>query len=130
MSSSKLIYGDLTFQINGILFNVQNTLGRYCNEKQYCDAIELYLKQAKIPYEREKILPPSFAGEAPGRNKVDFLIDNCLILEIKAKRITGRIEYYQTQRYLHALNKKLALLVNFHEPALKPKRIINSVGQM
>jgi hypothetical protein len=42
-----LIYEDLTYKINGILFSVQNKLGRYCNEKQVCDAIEDGLKKKK-----------------------------------------------------------------------------------
>ena|SRR3989344_5328906 len=126
----KLIYADLTYKINGMLFDVQNELGRYCNEKQYCDAIETRLKQEDIGYEREKILPVSFQGETPGRNKVDFLIEGVLVLEVKAKRIVNRVDYYQMQRYLKALNKKLGILVNFRDQAIKPKRILNSEGKL
>ena len=127
---TKLIYSDLTFKINGILFEVQNELGRYCNESQYCDRIEELLKARGIKYEREKILPISFKGEVPGRNKVDFLIEDKLVLDAKAKRIVLRADYYQMQRYLQALNKKLGIIVNFRDPFLKPKRIINSAGKM
>lgn len=90
---SNIIYPDLSYKINGILFKIHNELGKYCNEKQYCDLIEEYLKETKINYEREKILPISFEGETKGRNKVDFLIENKIILEIKAKRIITREDY-------------------------------------
>lgn len=123
---SNIIYPDLSYKINGILFKIHNELGKYCNEKQYCDLIEEYLKELKIDYEREKILPVSFKGESKGRNKIDFLIENKIILEIKAKRFTSKEDYYQTRRYLSALNKKMCLLVNFHSEYIKPKRIINS----
>ena len=48
-----LIYSDLTYKINGILFKVHNQLGRYCNEKQYGDLIEKLLKDLKMLFERE-----------------------------------------------------------------------------
>jgi GxxExxY protein len=125
-----LIYAELTYQLRGLLFEVHNTLGKYCNEKQYSDAVENRLKAKKIVYKREFVLPISFEGENEGRNKIDFLINNQLVLEVKAKRIISREDYYQVQRYLHALNKKLALLVNFRSPYLHIKRIINSSAPM
>lgn len=61
--SSKVLYPKLSYQVNGVIFSVHNELGRYLNEKQYCDAIENKLKEKEIEYEREKILPISFEGE-------------------------------------------------------------------
>ena len=124
--SKELIYGDITYQINGVLFNVHNKLGRYCNEKQYSDAIEKELKESGLIYEREKILPPSFEGEAKGRNRIDFFVQNKIILEVKAKNIVGREDYYQSRRYLEAFKVKLALIVNFRSKELRIKRILNS----
>ena len=124
--SSKLIHPELSYRITGVLFAVHNELDRFCNEKQYADAIEGRLKELKIEYEREKILPLSFKFEKEGRNKVDFLIDNKIILEIKAKRLLLKEDYYQVRRYLSALNKKLGLLVNFRDKYIKPRRILNS----
>ena len=123
---SNIIYPDLSYKINGILFKIHNELGKYCNEKQYCDLIEEYFKESKLKYEREKILPISFKGETKGRNKVDFLVENKIILEIKAKRIVSREDYYQARRYLTSLNKKICFIVNFHGEYIKPKRILNS----
>ena len=125
-SFSKLIYSDLTYKINGLLFHVQNELGRFCNEKQYCDSIENNLKKSSINFEREKYLPPSFEGEKQIRNKVDFLIENKVILEIKAKRLITKEDYYQIKRYLQALKIKLGILVNFRSKFLHPKRFLNS----
>ena len=122
----KIIYSDLSYSINGILFKVHNELGRFRNEQEYGDAIEMIFKKTVIKYEREKSLPASFEGEKVGRNKVDFLIENIIVLEIKAKRIIEREDYYQIKRYLSALNKKLGILVNFRDRYLHIKRILNS----
>lgn len=127
-SFSQIIYPDLSYRINGVLFAVHNELGRFCNEKQYSDAIEHYLKKLKLKYERERILPPSFVGEQK-RNKIDFLIENKIILEIKAKNLLTREDYYQVKRYLSALNKKLGILANFRKKYVEPRRILNSSAE-
>lgn len=126
MNNDKLIYADLTFLIRGILYKTHNKLGKYCNEKQYGDLIEDFLKKDNIPFEREKIIPQMFDGEMKGRNKIDFLIKNKVALEIKTKRILSKDDYYQLKRYLVALNIKLGILVNFRAMYLNPKRILNS----
>lgn len=83
------------------------------------------LRDQKIPYQREVILPQSFEGERIGRNRVDFLIGDKIIIEIKTKRVLGREDYYQARRYQNSLGCKLTLLVNFHQRLLQIKRIIN-----
>lgn len=120
-----LLYKDITYKLNGICFQTHNALGRYANEKQYCDFIETLLKKEGVRYEREKILSPSFAGEKTGRNRVDFFIEDTVILEVKSKRALERADYVQLMRYLIALNKKLGVLVNFWESILRPKRVLN-----
>src|SRR3989338_10347804 len=127
MGKENLIYPELSYRLSGILFAVHNELGRFRNEKQYADAIERHLAIHGIPYEREKILPISFVGEQGGRSKLDFLIDGKIVLAIKAKRMFEKPDYYQTKRYLTVAEKKLAVLVNFRDRYLKPKRILNSL---
>ncbi len=126
---TELVYPGLSYKINGILFQTRMELSGYCNEKQYCDMIEVKLKKQQIKYEREKILPPQFEGEQSGRNKIDFLIEDKIILEVKTKRGLDRDDYYQVKRYLLALSKKLGIVVNFHQKFIKPKRILNSAAK-
>lgn len=123
---SKIIYPEISYKINGILFSAHNELGQFCNEKQYGDLIESYFKKFDLKYEREKILPPSFENELEGRNRTDFLVEDKILIEIKAKRFLTREDYYQVKRYLTALNKKLGILVNFRRKYITPKRILNS----
>jgi len=116
-NTNKLIHPELSYVITGICFNAHNDLGRYCREKQYGDEIEKRLKQIKLPYTRELQIKDS-------GNVIDFLIDSKLILEIKAKRILTKEDYFQIQRYLQTLNIKLGLLVNFRDKYIKPVRVV------
>ncbi|HPN54793.1 MAG TPA: GxxExxY protein [Candidatus Moranbacteria bacterium] len=122
----KLAYPELSYRICGILYGIHNSLNRYCNEKQYGDAFEEELKKQKIIYSRELFLEKYFEGEKPKRNKVDFLIDNKIVVELKCERILTEDDYYQVKRYLISSGKRLGLLVNFREKYLRPKRILNS----
>lgn len=122
----ELIYPDLSYEITGLLFEVHNELGRYCNEKQCGDLFEIKLKNNNIKYQREYKIKKLFNSELPGRNIADFLIEYKIIIEFKCKRVIERNNYYQVRRYLEAADKKLGLIVNFREKYLKPKRILNS----
>ena len=51
---SSLLFQNLSYIVNGILFSAHNTLGQFANEKQYADLIEQLFKQKNIRYEREK----------------------------------------------------------------------------
>ena len=126
IKKEKVLYPNLSFKICGICFSVHNQLGRFRSEKSYADAIEQLLKENNIRYKREFILAPSFAGESGRRNVVDFLIEDKIILEIKASPLVSRKEYYQIQRYLQASELELGILVNFRSKYLHPKRILNT----
>ncbi len=113
----ELIYPELSYKVVGLCFSVHNELGSYQREKQYGDAIEKCLQEAKIPYKRE--LSIGNTG-----NIIDFLIENKIIVELKAKRIFTKEDYYQTQRYLQESKIRLALLINFRSKYLKPVRVV------
>lgn len=117
----KVLYPELSYTITGFCFEVQKELGRFCRERQYCDALEKKLRDRNISYEREKTIE----NENVQGNRIDFLVENAIILEAKSVPYLTKEDYFQTQRYLQAANKKLALVVNFRSRYLKPKRIIN-----
>ena len=115
--ANKILYKELSYKINGLLFNVHNKLGRFSREKQYSDELENLLKNSDLIYKREYVISDG--------NRVDFLIDNKVILDVKAKRLILKDDYYQILRYLQSSSLKLGLIVNFRNTYLKPKRIIN-----
>lgn len=125
-NDKKIIYPELSYELNGILFAVKKKIGRFDSERQYCDAIEALLKNNGIAYEREKQLPAPISEESSGRHRVDFLIENKIVLEVKAKPFITKNDYYQIQRYLSVLDKRLGILVNMRRYYIQPKRILNS----
>jgi len=56
----------------------------------------------------------------------DFIIDDKIIIEFKAKNFITKEDYYQAKRYLVTLNLELAIIVNFRQYRLSPKRVLNS----
>ncbi|PIR75122.1 MAG: hypothetical protein CO030_03695 [Candidatus Magasanikbacteria bacterium CG_4_9_14_0_2_um_filter_42_11] len=125
MRRVELLHRELSYTVRGILYTVHNYLGQHRNEKQYCDAIERGLQVKEVPYVREFALPPSFDGERKGRNRVDFLVDDSIIVEVKAIPRLTRNAYHQCMRYLVSSGKELCFLVNFYPDNLYIKRILN-----
>ncbi len=64
---SKLLYPELSYELNGIAFHVQNKIGRFAREVQYCNLYEDRLIELQIPYVREYIV----LGTG---NRVDFIV--------------------------------------------------------
>ena len=124
--STNIFYPDLSYKLYGLLYKVHNQLGRFRNENQYADALEQLFKENNINYIRELPLPQSFEGEKAGRNIPDFIIEDKIILDIKAKRLITKEDYYQMRRYLVSYKKKLGILVNFRQISISPKRILNT----
>jgi GxxExxY protein len=116
---AKVIFPELSYAITGICFEVHNQIGRFAKEKQYGNLLEELLRERNIIYLRE------YRVQQTG-NIVDFLIEDKIIIEIKAKRFILKQDFYQTQRYLTASNLKLGLIVNFRNRYIKPIRILNS----
>ena len=104
----ELIYPELSYTLNGILFSVHNEIGQYAREKQYSDAIEVKLKEKSLPYKRE--LRVSDSG-----NIIDFVIDNKVLLELKAKRMLVKEDFNQTQRYLQETQLMIGITRKFQE---------------
>jgi GxxExxY protein len=116
---SELFYPELSYIITGICFGAQNELGRFVKEKRYGDFIEQKLINKNIKFLRECPVPGT-------PDRLDFLVENKIIIELKHRRYLLKKDYHQIQRYLHAMNIKLALLVNFQNRYLKPIRIVKN----
>ena len=125
MVRTSLLYPELSYRLNGLAFETHNALGRYRNEKQYGDHYEHLLQREGIRYVREYRASPSFATERIGRNIIDFLIEDAIVIEFKVATIITKDDYFQVQRYLHATNKELGIIMNFRQKTIKPRRVLN-----
>lgn len=115
--SGKLFYPELSYEITGYCYQAHNELGRFAREKQYADLLENKFKNNNIIYKRELII-----GDTG--NIVDFLVEERILLELKSKPFVTKEDYYQVQRYLHELQLKLGIIINFRSFYLKPKRVL------
>ena len=122
----KVIYKDLSYKIIGLLFKAHKQLGQFRNEKQYDDYFEILLKENNIKYLREYKFVDNRFGIEKARCICDFIIEDKIIIEFKAKNYITKEDYYQLRRYLITLNLKLGILVNFRQKRLAPKRVLNS----
>ena len=113
----KVLYPKLSYEIVGICFFVHNEIGRYSREKQYANLLQKIFDERKINYKREYIVNGT-------GNIIDFLVEDKIVLELKAKPIVTKQDYYQTQRYLQVLDIDLGIIINFQQEYLRPKRIL------
>src|SRR3989344_8331149 len=87
--ANNIIHAELSYEITGVLFKVHNDIGRFGREIQYGDLLETLFKERNIKYEREKNL--SIIGiDNKSTNKVDFVVENCILLDIKAKAVVTK----------------------------------------
>jgi len=86
------LHKDLTFALNGVVFKVYNEIRRFAKEKQYYDLFKKCLVAEELNYKRELVV-----GDTG--NQVDFLIQDRVLVEMKAKVLITKDDYNQVQRY-------------------------------
>jgi len=119
-----LLYEDLTFKVRGAAFNVYNELGFGHKENVYQKSLEEEFNQLKLSYKREFNLKVYYKDIKVGDYRPDFIIDNKIILEIKATEFVPKTFETQLIYYLKSTKYKLGLLINFGSPKLQIKRLI------
>ncbi len=122
MAEKRIVEKELSYVLTGLMFRVHKELGRYARERQYGDALEREFRTAKMNYEREKAIEVAERKS----NLIDFVIEERVAIELKAKPFITKEDYYQIQRYLQSANLELGMLVNFSQEYLKPKRVLNA----
>lgn len=121
-----LLYKDLSYEIQGIVFELRKNFGLGHKEQIYQRAFEEELKNKNILYEKEKaikIFSPK-DGKFIGLYRPDFIIDNKIIIEIKTYKFVPKDEMRKIYDYLRNSEYELGYLINFASPRLYIKRII------
>lgn len=120
-----LIYEDLTYKIRKSLFSVYNELGPGFREETYKQAVMIDFKNAGVPFEHEKIYDVRYLGKKVDKYRVDILVYDKIILELKAvSELHPRFEA-QLLSYLKVTQLKIGLLVNFGNQPLAIRRFVN-----
>ena len=122
---AQIIHKELSYKITGIIFSVYNRLGYGYREKIYKDAIEIELKNEKIQYQRELIVPLYYKGNIIGKYVFDFVVENKVILEIKVSNNFWVKDIQQIFSYLTASELRLGILVLITKKGVKSKRIVH-----
>ena len=119
-----ILYKELAFSIVGAAQEVHRALGPGFLEAVYEHALEYELQLRGIPFERQRPLRVTYKDHCVGDYRADFLVDNSIILEIKAVAALLPAHEAQALHYLAITGLRLAILLNFGQTSLKFKRII------
>ena len=120
-----LLYPELSFRINGVLFEVYKQLGGGHNESFYQKAVAIGLKNAGIKFVGQQHVPLKFQDEKVGKYFLDFLVEDKIILELKRGHWLPIAVLNQVKGYLESLNLDLAIVACFANDGVIIKRVIN-----
>jgi GxxExxY protein len=103
----------------GAAIDVHRELGPGFLESIYEAALCHELELRGIPHVRQAAIQVSYKGHELGENRIDILVSNRLIVELKAVEKVDDIHYAQVKSYLKATHLTLGLLINFNVKLLK-----------
>ena len=121
-----MIEDPLTEQVIGCAFTVLNSLGPGFLEKVYENALAHECRKAGLKVQAQHPITVHYDGIIVGEYLADLLIENRLLVELKAVRALDSTHLAQTLNYLKATGHPACLLLNFGNPRLEIKRIINT----
>lgn len=118
----------LSGSVIGAAIEVHRVLGSGFLESVYQQALGVELHLRRIPFIPQAVVAVNYKGAKVGEGKLDFLVGNSLIVELKAVENLAPIHEAQVISYLKMTGHPLALLINFNVPLLKNgiRRIILS----
>jgi GxxExxY protein len=127
MVKDKAYYDALVEVIVGSAYKVGGILGCGFLEKVYEKSLAIELAASGLNVEMQKPIKVHYAGEVVGEYFADILVENDIVVELKAVKAIENIHFAQCQNYLKATGKKLALLINFGEVKVKVRRVANGI---
>jgi GxxExxY protein len=119
---------ELSYEIIGAAMEVHRILGAGFLESVYGDALAIELQQRKLEFDREVEVYVNYKGKKVGTGRIDFLVENTIVVELKAVDNLRPIHDAQLLSYLKMTCHPLGLLINFNVTLLKEgiRRIIHS----
>ena len=120
---SKLKHGDLTEKIIGTFYEVYNELGFGFLESVYEEALKMALEEKGFEVKQQENIPVWFRGKQIGDFDADLIVNDLVILELKAVRKIINKHEAQLLNYLRATKIEVGLLLNFG-PSAEFKRLV------
>jgi len=121
--SDNLLHGDLTRRIIGCAMRVHSTLGNGFQEVIYQRALAIEMGFDGLNFEREKEMPIFYRDQDIGTRRVDFFVDDLVMVELKAISQLEDVHLAQAMNYLEAYGMEIGLLINFGGKSLEFKRV-------
>ena len=118
------LYKNLTGQIIGCTFEVYKNLGFGFLEKVYEKAMMIELRAKNLKADNQSPIKVKYKGEIIGDYCADILVENKVIVELKAEKSYNKKHEAQLLNYLKATGIQLGLLLNFGENKCHPKRLV------
>ena len=125
MGDNKHQFEKLSKKIIGAAIEVHRELGPGFLENIYEEALKLELSEHRLHYDNQKEIKIMYLGVEIGTHRLDLLVENKIIVELKAVKEFADIHFAQLRSYLKATGLKVGLLLNFAKPALEIKRVVN-----
>ena len=114
-----------TYKIIGLCMEVHRNLGPGLLEIIYKDALEIEFRENNIPFVREKEFIVEYKGIIlPHKFNADFVVNEDIILEVKAIKEFSNEHVAQILNYIKLSNSGIGLLVNFQTKSLQYKRYV------
>ena len=118
---------DLTYKIIGCAMEVHKHLGNGFQEVIYQRALAIEMKNQGLEFTREHEMQIKYKGYNVGTRRVDFFVEETIMVEIKALVDLEDVHLAQAMNYLEAYDLEIGLLINFGAKSLQHKRVHNSL---
>ena len=124
MEEGTIVYKDLSYKIVGMAMEVHNELGPGFLEKVYENALMVLFRERGITAQAKMPIRVFFHGQIVADYFADIVVEDSIILELKAQDRIAEIHKAQTLNYLRATQFRLALLINFGKHRLEYERLV------
>ena len=121
----KYQFEELSKKIIGAAIEVHRELGPGFLENIYEEALKIELSEYNLNYDSQKEIKIKYLETEIGMHRLDLLVENKIIVELKAVKEFTDIHFAQLRSYLKATGLKTGLLLNFSKPTLEIRRVVN-----
>lgn len=127
MINTNYQHSELTGRIIGCAIEVHKNMGNGFQEVVYQRALAIEFDLQGLSYQREKEMPLTYKGRDIGTRRVDFFVEELIMVELKAVIHLEDVHLAQAINYLEAYRMEIGLLINFGSRKLDFKRVMKKI---